>query len=353
MVKAGTGVARASRMTSMPARQEELAAIELSDKLAFLATPGTLDTVVETIETHLSWVFLTAHRVYKLKKPVSLPLLDHRSLDRRRRSCTKELELGRRLAPTVYLGVVPLVATPRGLAIGDGEGAIVEWLVAMRRLPSTAMLPYALGTGAATPGDGDALGDVLAGFYRSAARTAWNAPEYRRRMRALVEMYAGELASYLPRERIATIARGLLAQIERCDDALGQRIAGDRVIDAHGDLRPEHVCLESPPVVIDPLEFDDDLRTLDAASELAFFTMECERLGASWFADRVVARYAQLTGDRAPPELVAIYRGQHALARALIAMRRTADSAPPVHARWRRKAEHYLEQARGAAGSPC
>lgn len=324
-------------------------AVELADKLAFLATPGRLDTVVETIETHMSWVFLTAQRVYKLKKPVALPFLDHRPLERRHQSCLKEFALGRRLAPTVYIDVVPLVSTSAGLAL-DREGDIVDWLVAMRRLPATAMLPHALATGSATARDADAVGDVLAAFYRSAARTAWSAAEYQRRMRELVASYSTELVTRgVSRDRLAVSANRLLAQIERCGDLLAGRVAEGRVVDAHGDLRPEHVCLESPPVMIDPLEFDDDLRMLDAASELAFFTMECDRLGARWFADQVVARYAEQTGDRTPPELVAIYVGQHALARALIALRHIADAPPADHPKWHAKADDYLARVRAAA----
>jgi aminoglycoside phosphotransferase family enzyme len=323
--------------------------VALADKVAFLATEGRLDTVVETVETHLSWVFLTARRVYKLKKPVALPYVDHRALARRRSSCDKELALGRRLAADVYLDVVPMVWTPRGLALG-GDGEVVEWLVAMRRLAETAMLPHALAAGTATMRDADAFGEVLARFYAGAAASAWSGDEYVRRMRGLVVAYADELVERgEPRPRIESIAARLLARCERCAARLAHRIAEGRVVDAHGDLRPEHVCLEATPVAIDPLEFDDDLRTLDAASELAFFTLECERLGAAWFAGRVVARYAAITGDAAPHELVALYRGQHALARGLIAVRRLADAPPAALPGWRAKADDYLAHAHRAA----
>jgi aminoglycoside phosphotransferase family enzyme len=313
--------------------------------------------IVETIETHMSWVFLTAGRAYKLKKPIALPYLDHRSVERRRRSCMKELALGRRLAPSVYLDVVPLVPSGGGLALdrgvdrgaGPDRGEIVDWLVEMRRLPATAMLPYAVEAGTATAADAEAVGDVLAAFYRKAERARWTAPEYRRRMRDLVAPYAAELAAYgVPREQLARIGGALFALIEQHAEPLDRRVAEGRVVDAHGDLRPEHVCLESPPAVIDPLELDDDLRTLDAGSELAFFTMECDRLGARWFADRVVARYAERTGDRAPAPIAALYVGQHALARALIALRHLPDVPPAEHAKWRARADDYLARARAA-----
>lgn len=324
--------------------------IGLDHKLAFLGTPGRLDTIVETIETHMSWVFLTADRAFKLKKPVALPYLDHRPPARRRHSCMNELVLGRRLAPSVYLDVVPLVVSAHGLALGhDIAGEIVDWLVVMRRLDARTMLPHLLATGAATTEHANAVGDLLVAFYRAARRAAWSTDEYRRRMRATVSTYAGELATFgLPADPFAPIATTALDSIDRHGELLDRRILDGRVVDAHGDLRPDHVCLETPPAIIDPLEFDDELRTLDAASELAFFALECDRLGARWFGDQVLARYSEQSGDAVPAPVFALYLAQHALIRAVIALRHLADMPRATHAKWRGRADEYLVRARRA-----
>lgn len=321
---------------------------ELATKLAFLRASNVFDGVLEVIETHMSWVFLTERHAFKLKKPAHLPFVDYRTIERRRQSCENELRLGRRLAANVYDAVVPLVATPQGIAIG-GAGDIVDWLVVMRRLPSDCMLPQMLARREATVAHADALGDLLARFYRAASRTVWDAAEYRRRLRELVISVGCELVERgASRAMVDRIVRTELAGIERETAALDARIAGGHVVDAHGDLRPEHVCLEAPPVVIDPLEFDDDLRTLDAASELAFFALECERLGARWFAERVIARYVECTGDRIPAPLLALYRGQHALTRALIAWRHVDDAPASEQPRWRANAADYFARATAA-----
>lgn len=323
--------------------------IGLAEKLAFLRSQAALDHVVECVETHMAWVFLSERRAWKIKKPVRLPYLDHSTVERRRHSCLAEVRLGRRLAANAYLGAMPLVAGPRGLEIdpvslADEAGQeIVDWLVVMRRLPAERMLPGMLARGAATPVDADALGDLLAAFYREAACAPWSGDDYRHRLRRTLVTDAGELVERGgSRSRIAAIVRAQLAAIAREAGALDQRIAEGRVVDAHGDLRPEHVCLESPPVVIDPLEFDDELRMLDAASELAFFALECERLRATWFGNRVLARYAERSGDRVPPAVLALYRNQHALTRALIALRHLDDAGRAAQPRWRAKADEYL-----------
>ena len=318
---------------------------DLAARLAFLRASSAFDGVREVIETHMSWVFLTERHALKVKKPVRLPYVDYRTLARRRHSCDNELRLGRRLAASVYEAVVPLVATPSGLALG-GTGTIVEWVVVMRRLPHDRMLSHLLPRGAVTGSDADALGDLLAAFYRTAARTPWDGPTYRRRLRDLVVAVARELVTRgADRDRVGPIVRRALAGLEQEADALDARIAGGRVVDAHGDLRPEHVCLEAPPVVIDPLEFSDELRTLDAASELAFFALECSRLDAAWFADRVFARYAERAADPVSAALVALYRAHHALTRALLALRHVDDVAPDERPRWRAKAADYLARA--------
>ena len=322
---------------------------ELAAKLDFLRASSAFDGVREVIETHMSWVFLTERHAFKLKKPVRLPYVDYRTVERRRQSCDKELRLGRRLAPNVYEAVMPLVESARGLAIGR-DGVIIDWLVVMRRLPMDRMLPAMLDRGEVTAAHADALGDVLASFYQAARRAPWDGDEYRRRLRELVVTVGGELVERgASRATVGSIIRFELAGIATEARALDARIDGGRVVDAHGDLRPEHVCLETPPVVIDPLEFDDDLRTLDAASELAFFALECERLGARSFADRVLGRYAVRSGDPMPASLLALYRGQHALTRALIALRRLDDAAPGDRVRWLAKAEDYFVRALPAA----
>lgn len=324
---------------------------EPAAKLAFLRASRAFDGVVEVIETHMSWVFLTAARAFKLKKPVHLPYVDYRTIERRRQSCENELRLGRRLAPTVYEAVLPLVDTSRGLEI-DGAGEVVDWIVVMRRLPEHRMLPQMLASGEATPAHADAVGDVLAAFYRDAVRAPWDGARYRRRLRELIADAGSELVERgARRDAVAGSVAEALAAIDREAAALDARVAGGRVVDAHGDLRPEHVCLAEPPVVIDPLEFDEDLRRLDAASELSFLALECERLDAAWFGERVFARYLERSGDDPPGAVVRLYRVHHALTRALIALRHVEDVEPAARERWRAKADDYLARAAHAASA--
>ena len=142
----------------------------MADKIAFLSDSRNHPEhpeLVEARETHMSWVFLGDHQVYKIKKPARQPALDLRTLAARRRNAAAEIELNRRLAPDVYRGVLPLTFAPgQGLALG-GAGEPAEWVVAMRRLPEDLMLDRALREGGPEPRDLQLIVRRLCRFYGS------------------------------------------------------------------------------------------------------------------------------------------------------------------------------------------
>ena len=91
---------------------------------------------VERVETHISWVFLTPRFAYKLKKPVKFDFLDFSTPQQRRVACEEEVRINRRLAPDVYLDVVPITGDEQGELHLGGSGVTLDWVVKMRRLPA-------------------------------------------------------------------------------------------------------------------------------------------------------------------------------------------------------------------------
>jgi aminoglycoside phosphotransferase family enzyme len=303
---------------------------------------------VETIETHFAWVFLLRERAYKLKKPVNVPGMDLSTLDARRLSCAEELRLNRKLAPDVYLDVVPLVrAADATLRVG-GEGAIVDWLVRMRRLPAALMLDRAITAGTASQPRLAAVGTMLAQFYRTQPRVAFEPDQYVERITAQIQadrhaLFAPELhldGHCVQAALTATWCATSLLEIE-----LGQRAREARILEAHGDLRPEHICLGDPPCIIDSLEFSKDLRTLDPAEELAFLWVECEQAGSVQAAATVLQAYRQVSGDPASERLLDLYRSRRAMVRAKIIAWHLQDPAVSSLAPWRELAHDYLATA--------
>jgi uncharacterized protein len=117
---------------------------------------------------------------------------------------------------------------------------------------------------------------------------------------------------------------------------------GGRVVEGHSDLRPEHICLGATPAIIDCLEFRADLRSLDPVEELAFLTMEFERMDASGIGPTLFRRYRLRTHDSPPPVLITFYRMIGALIRARIAILHLEEQPIRDPAKWPRRAAEYL-----------
>ena len=334
----------------MLARTDSGPAPSIADKVAFLGQAGAYagcTTPVAQRETHMSWLFFVDDTVFKLKKPVRFAYLDFSTLGRREAACRAEFALNQQLAPQVYEGVVPLVRTPRGLALG-GEGEVVDWLVRMRRLDQGLSLEARVLAGQIAPGQLDALAALLAGFYRRAPRVRLSPARHLANWRRAVAENARVLTDPrlgLPAGRV----RAVLALQRRILRARGGMLAArarrGRIVDAHGDLRPEHVWMGPPIKIIDRLEFSAALRAVDPLDELAFLDVELARLGAPAAGARVARRAMAALHDVAPPALYLFYRTHRALLRARLSIAHLLEPDPRTPEKWPRQARAYLEIA--------
>lgn len=327
----------------------ETAELEAEARLRALSLPSTypgLVREVEALETHHSWVFLTDSHAYKLNKPVATERLGAAELQERKRASERELELNRRLAPNVYLSVLPLTRCDTGALHVGGAGPALDWLIEMRRLPHARMLDTCILRGTVSSREVDALAATLTRFYACSAHAGWSAAQYRERLTSDIDAKSASLkqARYgLDHSSIVAAVSAQRAWIE--DGAALLEARAHAVLDAHGDLRPEHICLEPEPVVIDCLELDRELRLLDPISELAYLALECRRLGAPWIGEHLLLRYRALTGDDAPRQLDSFYQSYHALVRAAVAIWHLDDPHQTRIAFWRARAEQYLRLA--------
>jgi aminoglycoside phosphotransferase family enzyme len=296
----------------------------------------------------MSWVFLTSRHAYKLKKPIRFDDLDLSTPRLRRHSCEEEVRLNRRLAPNVYLGVSAITQAPNGELALDGDGEPIDWVLRMRRLPADRMLD-AIIAGRRATAEGRPIRLVarhLAHFFAAASAEGISARDYCARLERGVreDMQALSHPRYgLSRGRLEMLVRAQLELLDRRPLLFEDRVHAGRIIEGHGDLRPEHICVRREPAIIDCLEFSKDLRVLDPLDELAFLALECERLGDSrvgqWFLDI----YGEVADDDAPPALLHFYRVYRALRRAKIAAQHLDDSSVRDPERFAVRARHYLE----------
>ncbi len=246
-------------------------------------------------ETHISHIFLVGALVYKIKKPVRFPFLDFSTAAKRRHFLDAELRLNRRLAPAVYLGVVPIFQDHGGWRL-DGGDEPIEYALLMRRLPEKRMLDYLLETKQTSAAMMEQLADRLAAFHLGAERVKRGvsvdhlpaiAHEWHKNVAELRPLLANGNEGDL--DGIATAGDHFL----RSHAALIARRAADGwVRDVHGDLHAEHICFAPEGIqIFDCIEFSDELRRCDLASEIAFLSMDVSVRGGEPLIRPFVERY--------------------------------------------------------------
>lgn len=297
-------------------------------------------------ETHIGLVVLVGDRAYKTKKAVRTAFLDFSTAARRRAALCRELDLNRRLAPDVYLGM--------GTFSGpDGED---EAVLVMRRMPADRRLSTLVVSGAPV---GDALRDLarlVAAFHGSARRSAeitvaGGATALRARWAANVADLAGFRGTVLTAADVDEIGRRALRFVDGRADLLSGRCGDGRVVDGHGDLIADDVfCLDDGPRALDCLDFDARLRHVDGLDDAAFLAMDLERLGRPDLGSDFLDAYAQFAGDPAPSALRHHYIAYRALVRAKVAcLRHDQTGAEPDAATARCHASIALRHLRAGA----
>lgn len=332
------------------ATEREQSGPSLASKVAFLGRPDAYRPEPDEVtvrETHMSWVFLAGDRVYKLKKPVRFPYLDFSTIERREAACRAELVLNRRLAPDVYLDVLALTAAASGLAIG-GEGAAVDWLVCMKRLDERFMLENLIGAGSVTQAQLDRLVATLTRFYRAATPVvlppAVMLADLRRSL-AYNKRVLLDARVALPAGQVAGIDRAQRRFLDRYGALIAARLRHRRLVDGHGDLRPEHIWLNDEVRIIDCLEFNARLRAVDPLDEVAYLAMECERLGAAWIGETLRRRMSRALRDGPADLLYTFYFCHRATLRARLAIAHLLEPHPRTPEKWPRRAREYLALA--------
>ena len=327
------------------------AVIPMGEKVAFLkhrhSYPDNPKTV-ETIETHMSWVFLTDRFAYKLRKPVRFDYLDFSTIDARRRDCEAEVQLNKRLADGVYIDTVPLVVDTDGKIQLGKNGKIIDWLVKSHRLERQQMLDYAINNHLVKDHELYHVAQALVDFYMKSKPIDISPTEYLQRFRQEIVANETELSKPvypLPGDTIKHITAAQMAFLQHHAGDLMERAAQKHITDAHGDLRPEHICLTTPPVIIDCLEFNREYRLLDTIDELSFLAVDCERLGAPQVGERVIEWYRQLTNDNPTDRLLHFYKSFRACLKAKIAIWHTVDNSIHEHAKWIHRSKEYLHLA--------
>ena len=282
-------------------------------------------------ETHISWVFLTGSLVYKVKKPVDLGFLDFSAPARREHFCRQEVDLNRRLARDVYLGVATIMRTADGYRL-DGHGAPVDYAVRMRQLSSGDTLKRRLPAGRLDAAALEGLAGTLVAFYEAAATGGavndMGAPQaIARNCEENFAQTAGVAGRRFDRRTWEVVAAATRGFLENHSDLLQRRVVEGRIRDGHGDLRTDHVYLTDDGIrIVDCIEFNERFRWADVACDLAFLAMEMDEEGFASQAAALIDAFVRRSGDLSLYGLLDFYKCYRAMVRLKVNCLRLAQA---------------------------
>ncbi len=269
----------------------------LLDPAAYEDEPGP----IELVETHISWIFLGESHVHKVKKPVDYGFLDFTTLERRRRACHREVELNRRLSPSVYLGVEKIKLSDGRFRIG-GPGKTVDYAVVMRRLPKGRSLTALIERNEVSDRDVRRIAERIARFHQDAetgadiARVGGPAT-VRRNVEENFAQTRRFIGDTITRDAFDDLVAYSSAFMDANGALLARRASQGRVRDCHGDLHCAQIFLDEELSFIDTIEFNDEYRYSDVASDIAFLAMDLEFHGRPDLSAAFVDGYVRESED--------------------------------------------------------
>jgi len=289
------------------------------------------DTIT-VLQTHISYVFLTGSYAYKIKKPVSLPFLDFSTLEFRKHYCHEELRINRRLAPELYLDVVPITGTPQAPRV-NGEGKAIEYAVKMIQFPDADRLDRVADRGELRDEQVAALAGKIATFHDSVEVADYDTPfANSESLRAEVMGNFDSLSAQVLAENTASLLADIRSWSAHSLVDLGPQFRArkkkGKVRECHGDMHLANMALLNRQITIfDALEFNENFRWVDVQSELAFLAMDLDYRGLPGLGWLLVSAYLERTGDYVGLRILRHYKVYRAMVRAKVAGLRASQCA--------------------------
>jgi len=256
--------------------------------------PGA-KTGVSLLETHISWIILSDEFAFKIKKPVHFDFLDFSSIEQRRHFCQEELRLNSRLAPQMYLRILPVSIS----GIGSEETPVIDYALQMHRMDNTREMDKLLIIDGVTNKDMENLAGLLSGFHlqnRLPTDLSYQPVEDAHDFGDIFSFKADLDALKVPDADLLRVwAETIPAFLYKHKTRSEERIHSGFWIEGHGDLHSRNIFLpqNTPPVIFDCLEFNEHFRRMDVLNELAFLCMDLEHYRRKDLAESFLSAYVQ------------------------------------------------------------
>lgn len=318
--------------------------MEIEQLLTAAAFPHAVDNL-QLLETHISWVILAGEFAYKLKKPVKFDFVDYSTLPLRRKFCELEVELNRRFAPNLYLGVVPIFEFEGRLQIGEEQRRPelatlepLEYAVKMRQFPQEAILASRLQNQSLTAEVVEDFGRYIARFHDAIEcaipTMGCVQPDYIRKdaldnFELLQQTFENDPRITILRK----LERWSVEQLQLLTRKFEQRLKSGFVRRCHGDLHLKNIVQVNGELhAFDGIEFNEELQWIDVLSEIAFPVMDLMARGRADLGWRLLNSYLEATGDYESLDVLKFYLVYRALVRAKVTWLNPAYQTPEIRA---------------------
>jgi aminoglycoside phosphotransferase family enzyme len=265
---------------------------------------------LKIVQTHISFIFILDEYVYKIKKPVNFGFLDFTSLEKRKYFCFKEIEVNKKLAKNIYIGVFPISKINDGYEFSDKNP--VEYAVKMKKLPEELIFSNLIKKGVKQQ-DLIRISLKIANFHNEAEvndeilsmgeieKIKVNTDENFEQ----TEKYKGITIS--PRDH-EFIKRNVDKFYEKYGKIFKERIENRKIKDCHGDLRMEHICvLRDDIVIFDAIEFNERFRYHDILNDFAFLMMEMDYEGYKKEKEIIEREWFKICEKEIKEEVIKLY----------------------------------------------
>ncbi|MES2534818.1 MAG: AAA family ATPase [Pseudomonadota bacterium] len=306
----------------------------------------------------MSWVLVAGDVACKIKKAVRFDFADFSTLDARQFYCQEELRLNRRLAPDLYLDVVPITGSPEHPRL-DGPGPPLEYAVRMRSFPQQSLWRHRISSGSISEQEMDALAGKLADFHQHAAiaseKSGWGTSHA---IRKIAEDNLAELDALTnspsEKKQLRDVRAWMDMHQQNLDVIFDHRKTQGSIRECHGDLHGGNIFTHNDQVeIFDCIEFNESLRWIDVMNDIAFICMDLESHGRHDLASRLLSHYLEITGDHEGLAVLRYFQIQRALVRSKVALLRARQLAQEASTQEEEAARYLAFPARVIRPAPA
>jgi aminoglycoside phosphotransferase family enzyme len=273
---------------------------------------------IESIQTHISYVFLTNKFVYKVKKPVNFGFLDFSSLEKRQFFCEQELMINRRLCEDMYLEVAP-INKASSIKI-KGEGKTVEYALKMKRMPQHRIMTFLLEKNQVDFQLINQLSKVIAEFHAKAETNKriseiGDLTTIKKNWQENFEQTRNTVGKTIDQKEFDQIEKKVRFFLENQEALFEKRSTEGRIRDCHGDIHSGNIFVADRIYIFDAIEFNERFRYCDVAADMAFLAMDLDFKNRKDFSEYFVKKYIEYSGDQELMKLLNFYKCYRAYVR--------------------------------------